>query len=312
MNALPTRRRLPWRPASLVAAFSVWMMSGINPVPLAAIEAPAAGWRSDSLKVTDSWNTLTLDISVRRRHVKSDGTPAGIPSPAVSYRLARSKKSGSWKTVLTVLSMDRFSIYSLKGLAGAPAPLSVVRIEDDEDGTPVRAYDSLGRQLALPTISSSSRSMLASLGASAASDSASPSNRLTAGVQSLRGVAEARQNDRGWIDNFLATAANKKVRLRAFERGFGAATTVNGLSRFSKTTGLRVEEVLVSPRAMVPVENNVVEDATMVSHRTFAYRTAYADTLVRSAVHSEHLVTPSTGERAIDDTTFTNISLSQR
>jgi hypothetical protein len=289
------------------------MVSGFNPVHLAAVDAPAAGWRSDSLRATDSWNTLTLDLSVRRRHVKADGTPAGVPSPAVTYRLERSKKSGSWKTVLTVLSMDRFSIYSLKGLAGSPAPLSVVRIEDDEDGTPVRAYDSLGRQLALPRISSSGRTMLSSLAANAASPPAgSSSNRGSAGAQSLRGVADAGQSDRGWIENFLAAPATKKVRLRTFERGFGKATTVNGLSRFSKTTGRRIEEVLVSPQAMVPVESNVVLDATLVSHRTFAYRPAYADTLVRSAVHSEHLVTPSTGERAIDDTTFSNISLRRR
>lgn len=311
MHAYPTRRRLHWHPASVVAAFSVWMIcSGLNPVPLAAVDAPVAGWRSDSLKASDSWNTLTVDMAVRRKHVKADGTATGALSPAVSYRIERSKRSGSWKTVMTVLSMERSPVYSLDGLVGSPSPLSVARIEDDENGTPVRAYDSLGRQLELPQIAASSRATLASLvensSAGTASTGASWSRRP------LLSNAAAQMKDGVSVDNFIATGADRKVRLQAFERRFGRASSVKGLSRFSKTTGDLVEEVLVDPQAIVPVENNVVSNATLVSHRTFAYGAAYADALVRTGVHSEHLIAPSTGERAVVDTTFTNISLTRR
>ena len=136
MNAQLTRR-FNWHPASFVAVSLVWIFgSGLNPVPLAAVDAPTVGWRSDSLRLTDNWNTLSLDMTVKRKRTTAAGAIVGTPAADVMYHLERSSRTGSWKTVVTVQAIDRTPLHSLNGLIGSPRPFPVARLEDDEDGSP--------------------------------------------------------------------------------------------------------------------------------------------------------------------------------
>lgn len=287
MNAPTTRRRSHWHPASVVAASFVWMIcGGQSPVPLAAANSPNVGWRIDSLRPTDSWNTLSLEMSVQRQHVTKSGAVVGSPTPNVSYRIERSSRSGAWKTVITVLSVNRSPIYSLGGALAQPGAFPVARIEDDEDGTPVRAYDTKGKRLKpfIPPVN---------LAADAA-------------------FTPARSIGREWIDAFVATSAKKALRLQDLERRFGKASSVGSLSRFSRTDADLSQEVLVDPSHVVPVELNKSRGGKITIHRTFKYGSAPSDAVVRTAVHSETLVSPDSDERAVVDTTFSNIRLEQR
>lgn len=286
MNARPIRRRSHWRPASLAAASVVWLVSsGIHPAQLAAVDAPTVGWRSDSLKASDNWNTLTLDINVKRKRINTSGQVVGVPSPATTYRLVRSSKSGAWKTVVTVLSIERPTIYALSGKVGTPSPLSIARLEDDEDGTPVRAYDKGGRQLRAVPLASTV-------------------------VPDTAGAVPPRTSGRSWINALVATGATKNLRQQNYERAFGKATKVNGMSRYFKATADSSEEVLADTKTVVAMQNTLTRNKKLTVKRVFTYTPAYTDAIVRSVTHSEVVANPDGSERAIVDTQFSNIRLS--
>src|SRR5262249_54127463 len=95
--------------ALALAAVLLRLAPGFDSVPVA--HAAIAGWCATSLRPADVWNTLTVDMNVKRQRLTSAGNPLGAPSPDATYRLERSSRSGSWKTVITVLSVARPPIY---------------------------------------------------------------------------------------------------------------------------------------------------------------------------------------------------------
>jgi hypothetical protein len=287
MNALPTRRRVYWHPASVLTASCAWMIcAGHGPGVLAAASPTTVGWRSDSLRPSDSWNTLSLEMSVKRQHIGKSGAVVGPPTPSASYRIERSSLSGAWKTVITVLSVDRSPTYSFAGAIAQPGAFPVARIEDDEDGAPVRAYDARGR-LMKPFTSA-----------------ANP----TAGAA----VTQARSGGREWLEALVATSSKRALRLQTLEHQFGRASRVGLLSRFSRKDADGSQEVLVDPKNVVPVELNNIHAGKLTIHRTFRYGPAPSDAVVRTSMHSETLVSPDSDERAVVDTAFSNIRLEQR
>jgi hypothetical protein len=287
MNAQTCRRlrRCHWRRGSIIAAVFSLLTLGTGPgLPhLATADAAIVGWCAATLRPADVWNTLTVDMNVKRQRQTSTGEPTGTPSPTASYRIERSSRSGSWKTVVTVLSVDRGAIYSLSGAITPRPPFPVARIEDDENGTPVRAYDANGTWLRPSVLEST------------ANTSTSP---RTTGLQ--------------WLDAFVASPAKKTARQLALEKQFGKATKVGTLNRYLKVDGDRSEEVLVDPKVVVPVEANASRGGKRVGHRTFTYGPAPDSALVRTAIHAETIISVDTGDRAVVDTTFSNVCLERK
>lgn len=285
MNALPTRR-FNWHPASFVAASLVWMLtSGLNPVSLAAVDAPTTGWRSDSLHVGEGWNTLSLDVTVKRSRIAASGTLIAEQAGA-RYHVERSSKSGNWKTVVTVQQIDRTPLYSLNGLVGSPTPFPVARLEDDEDGTPVRAYDSLGRSLKMPA-------------------SSSP---VTLGPP----LFPTRVTGKAWINSLVYSGGNKTGRQAELERKYGKGTKINTTTmRYRKGDAVQTDELLADMK-FDPTETTLTKNTVKVAHRQFTYAPAYTDTLVRTKIRSESEITSSSTDRAVVETYFGNIKLERR
>jgi hypothetical protein len=277
--------RSHWRSASMVAlalgALMLGLAPGFDSVPVA--HAAIAGWCATSLRPADVWNTLTVDMSVKRERVTSTGNPLGAPSPNATYRLERSSRSGSWKTVVTVLSLDRPPIYSFSGALKSPKPIPVSRIEDDENGTPVRAYGANGALIA-PTL---------------LANTSSPTDM-------------ARSTGQQWLDAFVAAPGKKNSRQQAFERVYGKATKAGTLNKYARTVTNGSDEVLVDPKTVVPVEANAMRNGKRLGHRTFVYGPAPDLALVRTNVHSDTVTAPDTGDRAIVDTAFSNVCLELR
>lgn len=236
-------------------------------------------WSTGSLRPTDTWNTLTLEMAVSRRRVDKTGAAIGTPSPNARYRIERSSRTGSWKTVIAVMSVDRSPSYSLTGALRQPEPFPVARIEDDEDGTPVRAYDRDGN----------------------------PIHFSPAGTWG--GTTFARSTGREWLETFVASTAGRTSRLQKFERHFGTPTNWWGLSRYRRSDGDKTDELLVEPTAAVPFQKNGMRNGRLLAHRTFSYGAAPDGAVVRTAVHSETLLSEVSEERAIVNTTFSNIRL---
>lgn len=245
--------------------------------------AAIAGWCAASLRPADLWNTLTVDMNVKRQRLTSGGDPFGAPSPNATYRLERSSRSGNWKTVVTVLSIARPPIYSFNGALTSPQPFPVARIEDDENGSPVRAYGVNGA-LVTPTL----------LGTTGST------------TTTVRTVGQA------WLDAFVAAPSKKTARQLAFERAYGKATKVGTLNKYVHLETNGSEEVLVDPKTVVPVEANTIRGGKRLGHRTFVYGPAPDSALVRTNVHADTVTAADTGNRAVVDTTFANVCLELR
>jgi hypothetical protein len=291
MNArIPFRNERPkwhsnWRRASVVALALGGSMLGLGPgfdgVPVA--HAAIAGWCATSLRPADVWNTLTVDMAVKRQWLTGAGTPLGPPSPDTTYRLERSSRSGSWKTVFTVMSVDRPPIYSFSGALTSPRLVPVARIEDDENGTPVRAYGANGALLT-PTLL------------------ANTSNPTTV----------ARSTGQQWLDAFVAAPGKKTSRQQAFEKMYGKATKAGTLNKYTRLVTDGSDEVLVDPKMVVPIEANSTRNGKRLGHRTFVYGPAPDSALVRTNVHADTVTAPDNGYHFVADTTFSNVCLELR
>jgi hypothetical protein len=267
--------------ALALAALVMGIAPGFDSVPVA--HAAIAGWCAASLRPADGWNTLTVDLSVKRQRLTSAGNPLGTPTPNATYRLERSSRSGSWKTIVTVLSVERPPMYAFSGALTSPKPIPVARIEDDENGTPVRAYGANGA-LITPTL---------------LANTSSPTN-------------VARSTGQQWLDAFVASPTRKNLRQQAFERIYGKAGKAGSLNKYARTVTNGSDEVLVDPKTVVPVEANALRNGKRVGHRTFVYGPAPDSALVRTNVHTDTITAPDTGDRAIVDTTFSNVCLELR
>jgi hypothetical protein len=277
--------RSNWRRASIVAlvlgALTLGLAPGVDSVAMA--DAAIAGWCATSLRPADVWNTLTVDMSIKRQRLTSTGNPLGAPSPNATYRLERSSRSGGWKTVVTVLSVDRPPMYSFSGALVSPKPIPVARIEDDENGTAVRAYGANGA-LITPTLL------------------ANTSNPTTL----------ARSTGQQWLDAFVAAPNKKSLRQQAFERVYGKATKAGTLNKYTRTVTNGSDEVLVDPKTVIPLEANTMRNGKRLGHRTFVYGPAPDLALVRTNIHADTVIAPATGDRAIVDTAFSNVCLELR
>jgi hypothetical protein len=267
--------------ALAVGALMLGVAPGFDSVPVA--HAAIAGWCATSLRPADVWNTLTVDVSVSRQRLTSAGNPLGAPAPNAAYRLERSSRSGTWKTVVTVLSVERPPMYAFSGALMSPKPIPVARIEDDENGTPVRAYGANGA-LITPTL---------------LANTSSPTNMV-------------RSTGQQWLDAFVAAPTRKTSRQQAFEQIYGKATKVGILNKYARTVTNGSDEVLVDPKTVVPVEANALRNGKRLGHRTFVYGPAPDSALVRTNVHTDIVTAPNTGDRAVVDTTFSNVCLELR
>lgn len=279
----PRRSRHPSAPVA--AAVAILLMASTPRLVPRAVAQTTVGWRSDSLQPTDTWNTLSVEMRVAGSRVSKTGAAVGSPLPVSNFRIERSSATGKWKTVVTVLSIVRPPRYALGGSLLPPAPMPVVRIVDDEDGTPARAYDKDGNLL----------------------------NSNFGPVTPAGGATtQPRSIGRGWIEGLVATNARRSTRQSSYEQKFGSATKVGTLSRYFRAGTDSSEEVLVDPKTMVTVEANSVQGGQLMVHRTFGYGAAPSQAVVRTSLHSETVVSKDTGDRAVSDTTFSNIRLERR
>ncbi len=259
------------------------------------------GWRSDSLRIADNWNTFTTDMRVTRRHVKTNGQALGALVPDASYRLERSNRTGNWKTVTTVVSMAQAPQTMLSAATVPPRAVSVTRLEDDEDGTPVRAYDAQGRQLRDFHQTGATQTM-----ASAVAVASPP-----------------RSFDRAWINSMVATKAQKAARLLAYERRFGPPVTAPTSSPtnadgtggrrkvYTRHTGDTVQQLITDGSLGVPLEFIETRANVQAVRQTFSYGTT-PDGVVRVGSRSEIRLSPEIDEVLVVDTTYSNIRLERR
>lgn len=290
-----------WLPVRAAVVLSALVLASQHPVSLGA--QAAAADRAMSLSPTDTWDTFSADVTIRRHLVSADGA-ASAEAPQVRYRWTRSQREGGWKSTIEIAGLARPDIQSTRGRVPLAEPTSIVRIEDDEDGTAPRVYNRRGQMIRLPSVDD--RRVLGepvpgSLDVPRLPDLAYPDARRSSSP------------GRDWIDAFVAAPARKDARRAALQRRFGRTTErVRNLDRFVTTSAEGTMEVLADRVTALPVEVNIVRDGALVAQSTLGYGAGSHGALVRRSVRTEQLVAAGSSARAVAHIELSNVRLDRR
>jgi hypothetical protein len=258
--------------------------------------------RHSSLSPSDSWDTFSAEITMRRHLLTSDGPSA--EAPTVRYRWTRSQRATGWKSTIEITSVAAPSVRSANGPVLLDDGQTVVRIEDDEDGTPARVYNRHGDAIQLP--SGDDRRVL---GEPVAGSLKVPALPELAYPDATRPSNSGRE----WVDAFIATPSRKQLRRDALHNRFGRASgRVRNFDRFVSTDERHTVEVLADRTSALPIEINVARDGTLIAQSTIAYAPGTAGTLVRRSVRTEHIVSSDATRRAVASIELSNVRLERR
>jgi hypothetical protein len=294
-----TMRRV--RFAAAAAGLAAWTATWADAArPPAVMRTAPDLQRSGSAK----GDSVGADISIARGRVRADGTPEGV-NTEVRYHWERERVNGRWRTVVTLPPTMSWAIDPETG-APRDAGERAVRVEDDEDGTPLRFFNGRGEQMEIPSPADLQRARgeFSTLpGPTEALDAPIPPAPV--GPQMLRPSLTA--PGRSWADTLVLDRAGSAARRSALERANGASRErLRGLDRFVSRRGDAAIETLVDPEWVVPVEVNIVRDGALVMHTMVKYAGGANGTLVRQQIHSTRLA-GSAGERATVDVQFANV-----
>ena len=254
-------------------------------------------------QIPAKWNTFSAELTLNRYEIGADGKPAGFRAPAATYRFERIAVPWGWRTVFSLVAAERQKVQSLKGPDKEVDSLSVVRLEDDGDGTPIRVTRRDGRRPVsrlpvsvvkdgLDKILSLNPSLPVSLFA----------KNKTKPVQSA--------SDRDWVDAIVASPGKSTARRAALVRRYGGSTGKHqGLDRYEAVQGPHRIEILADPQSSVVVAVNTFRDGIALDRTTVIYTQA-PDALVRKGIRSEHRV--STERRAVTEVEFSKVTFEQR
>ena len=251
-----------------------------------------------------NWNTFSVDLTLNRYEIGNEGKPAGFRAPVVTYRLERIAAPWGWKSVFTLVAGERQKVQTLKGTDTAIDSLSVIRLEDDGDGTPIRVTKRDGSKAVSRLPVSVVRDGLDKIAL------ANPNVPMSLFTSKAR-RPDRSASDRDWVDSIVASPGRSAARRSAIVGRFGGSTgNVQGLNRYEAVRGKRRIEVLTDPQTSVVVALNTFSDDVPLERTTIIYSQAPDGSLVRKGIRSEHRI--SADRRAVTEVEFSNVTFEQR
>ena len=254
-------------------------------------------------QVPAQWNTFSAEVTLNRYDIGADGKPAGFKAPAVTYRFERIAVPWGWRTSFSLIAAERQKVQSLKGPDREVDSLSVVRVEDDGDGTPIRVTTRDGRR------------PVSRLPVSAVRDGLEKVLSLNPDLPaSLFTTPRAKPNqsasDRDWVDSIVASPGKSTARRAALISRHGGSTGRHqGFDRYESVQGPHRIEVLADPQSSVVVAVNTFRDGIALDRTTLIYTQADG-ALVRKGIRSERRVSAET--RVVTEVEFSKVTFEQR
>jgi hypothetical protein len=299
MSVFPHAARKGGLAAAALAALAIALSSIPALAQNGTSQSPAKAARPTVTRTPD-WDRFSAEITLKRTHVDANGKPKGEFSPDVTYRWERTSNGNGWKTRITLVRQSQPLVHSVTATRPLEVPIAVSRMEDDEDGTPIRFFGSDGREIRIPTPEE-----LAKLVPDVAAKRPTPP---TAALLHPAPTPRPGTAGRDWADSILVPKSKRDSRRQSFEREFGPpAERVRTLDRYVGTVGGARREVLVDPESAVPVEVNVAADGVLVSHTTFDYEPQADGSLLRLKTRTEQRLSSSSDERLVSEIELKNV-----
>ena len=270
---------------------------------VAATGVVLVGTTPTHAQIPEKWNTFSAEVTVNRYETGADGKPTGFKAPAVTYRFERIAAPWGWRTVFSLIAAERQKVQSPKGPDREIDSLSVVRLEDDGDGTPIRVTTRDGRRpvsrLPVSVVKDGLDKVL----------SLNPD--LPASLFTTTATKPAQSaSDRDWVDSIVASPGRSSARRSALLRRYGGSTgRLQGFDRYESVQGPHRIEVLADPQSSVVVAVNTFRDGIPLDRTTLIYTQAQG-ALVRKGIRSERRV--SAEKRAVTEVEFSKVTFEQR
>lgn len=250
------------------------------------------------------WNTFSAEVTLNRYEIGADGKPAGFKAPVVTYRFERIAAPSGWRTVFSLVAAERQKVQHGKGKEKEVDALSVVRLEDDGDGTPIRVTTRDGRR---PVSRLPVSLVKEGLDQVLSSNPDLPAALFT--TKKTKPVKSA--TDRDWVDSIVASPARNGARRDALVKRYGRSTGKHqGFDRYELVQGSHRIEVLTDPQTSLVIAVNTFRDDIALDRTTLIYTQAPDGALVRKGIRSEHHVNSET--RAVTEVEFSKVTFEQR
>ncbi len=266
------------------------------------------------------WDTISADVTVRQWQQLTTGEEQPSTLPTSRYHFERSMASGQWKTVLTIVDRPEVRIATPTGDVARVDTSQVVRIENDEDGTPLRYFNQRGERIALraatPAATATSPvtgALPAVSGPSTARHDIADTLRRMVTQQTMPQARSLAPATRDWIDAFVASRADRARRKRALESKYGPVVgQIRGLDRAVRVKDTNVDEVLMHPDMGVPIEVNTMRNGQLVARRTFSYEQNSDGDLIRHAMRVESVLPNDASRRSIVEIEIDHLTFERR
>jgi hypothetical protein len=244
----------------------------------------------------DTWDTFSVDFTVQTTRTNEQGDRVVPDRPPFAYRLERTRFRDNWQTTMTVLASA-----TLPAPDGTRHPREIVRVVDDGDGTPLRMFTRAGDQV-------DRDAMMDTLNRAWPFSENQPATATAIAQPLLRRPPVSRD----WVDGIVVRHGREAARLQAIQRRMGGSRgQVRGLLQFVQNRDNELDELLVDPAAMVPVEMNHVSSGALASHVQFEYAPSLDGTLRRHHIRAER-VDPGSRWRVVTNIRLANHRFEKR
>ena len=251
---------------------------------------------------SDTFTSVSADVIVTQGLVSQGGKLVGTPVPPARYRWQREKKGRYWKTTMTMTASVRPATRLLSGATKEVTP-SIVRIEDDGDGTPPRFYDHRGGEVRPPAAADVARS------SQVLAERSLPLPAIERGSQ---GLQQRTQDDR-WIRSLAIRASDAASRRDEILRSFGPVLgKLRGMDRFLVAIQEGAVEILIDPDLNVIREWNVVKKGELDARGSSEYEPGSGEMYLRRKSKVERLLPNGSGNRMTTEVALTNVRFESR
>lgn len=251
---------------------------------------------------SETFSSVSADVTVTQGVVSQAGRQIGAPVPPVRYRWQREKRGGYWKTTMTMTASIRPATRLLSGATKEVAP-SIVRIEDDGDGTPPRFYDRRGSEVRPPGAADVARS----------SQVLAEKSLPRPIVESRAPGTQPRVVDDGWIRSLAVKRSDARSRRDEILRSFGSPLgKLRGMDRFLIAIQEGSVEILIDPELNVIREWNLVKKGELDARGSSEYDASSGDMYLRRKARVERLLPNGSGNRMTTEVELTNVRFESR
>ena len=219
-------------------------------------------------------------MTLNRYEIGADGKPAGFKAPAVTYRFERIAAPWGWRTVFSLIAAERQKVQSLQGPEREVDSLSVVRLEDDGDGTPIRVTTRDGRR------------PVSRLPVSVVKDGLDKVLSLNPGLPAVFLHDEENETGAVGLGSRLGRFDGRRpwqepcAPAALLHRYGGSTGKHQGFDRYESVQGPQRIEVLADPQSSVVVAVNTFRDGVALDRTTLIYTPAQGPSSGRGFVRN--------------------------